>query len=79
MPSVSTTRAEGDAAGGLRREPAAEQEILPDAEMRKQARVLEYEADAAAIGGKEDALSGVDEDAAVEDDPAAIGAREPCD
>ena len=47
--------------------------------MGKQARVLEHEPDASAIGGHEDALGGIDQDAVVEHDAAAIGARQPGD
>ena len=59
-----------------RREPAPEQQIPPDAEVRKQLRILEHEADAPPVFGHEDAGFGVDEDPIVEHDAAAIGTQE---
>ena len=47
--------------------------------MREQASVLEHEADAPAISGHEDAPSGIDQDAVVEHDAAAVGAGQPGD
>ena len=79
MPSVSTTRPNATFARGLRREPAAEQEISPDAEMREELGVLENEPDPAAIGWHEDRGLGVHQHAAVEHDGAAIRPRQPRD
>ena len=70
---------DGDAALGLRREPAAVEEILPDGEMRKELRILEHEADAAPIGGDEKPGLGVDQCPPIEHDAAAIGTGKPRD
>ena len=71
--------AEGNLPRGLRREPAAEQEISPDAEMREELGVLENEPDPAAIGRHEDRGLRVHQHAAVEHDGAAIRPRQPSD
>ena len=76
MPSVSTTRLKATLREVFGANQCAEQKILPDAEMGEETRILEHEPDAAAIGRDEDALGGIDQDAVVEHDAAAIGPRQ---
>ena len=58
---------------GLRREPAAVEQVLPHGEMREQAPVLEHVADAPLVHRHEDAALGVDHRDVVHDDAALVG------
>ena len=78
MPSVSTT--------GRRRwsvrplaQTNAEQQVLPDAEMREELGILEHEPDPAPIGRHEDRSFGIHQHAPVKHDRAAIGTGKPRD
>src|SRR5262249_28731635 len=62
-----------------RREPAAEQKILPHRQVRKQPPLLEHVADTPAMLPHEDAALGVDQRQPVDDDSTARGAHEPAD
>ena len=72
-PERGDHRIEGDAALGLRCEPPPEQEILPDAQMRKELGILEHEPDPAAMLGHEGSGFGVHQNAAVKHDAAPVG------
>jgi hypothetical protein len=60
----------------LRREPAPIQEVLPHGEMREQASLLEYVADAAAVARHEYAARRVDQHRIVDRDTALVGANQ---
>ena len=66
---------ETDRALRLGREPAAEDEILPDREMRKEPALLEHVADAPAMLRDEYPAFGIDQRPVVEHDAAAVGAK----
>src|SRR5499426_243596 len=70
---------EADVALAPGREPAAEQEILPHGQVRKQATFLEHVADAPAMSRNEYPLIGIDQRPAVENDAAAVGPHDPGD
>src|SRR5919199_1789071 len=57
---------EANLALGPRREPAAEQKVLADREMRKETPFLEHVADTPAMFRHEESLAGVDQDARVQ-------------
>ena len=63
----------------LRRKPASEQKILPDAEMREELGILEHEPNPAPIGRHENVSFGIHQDAAIEHDGAAIRPLEASD
>ena len=66
-----------DADGPLfaRREPLPVQEILSDCEMREKPRLLKNVAKAPSMFGHKNALAGVDQSPAIQDDRALIGAH----
>ena len=63
-----------DAARTARGEPAAEAQILSDAQMRKEMRILKDEADASPVRRHEDVLRDIGQHMAIDDDMAGIGA-----
>ena len=59
-----------------RREPAAEGQVSPHAEMREEPGLLEHIAEPPAVRGDETAQAGVEQDVVIEHDPAGLWPRE---